>query len=111
MSDIRQLIAASLIGSLALGLSLPASAGDGHGHGRHGGYDRGEYRQRYDHHRHHHDYRGAYYYSPPPVYAVPPRVVYERPMVYSPQPVYAYPVRPVQSAVTIDIAPLVIPFR
>jgi len=25
--------------------------------------------------------------------------------------VYAYPVRPVQSAVTIDIAPLVIPFR
>jgi len=111
MSDIRQLIAASLIGSLALGLSLPASAGDGHGHGRHGGYDRGEYRQRYDHHRHHHDYRGAYYYSPPPVYAVPPRVVYERPMVYSPQPVYAYPARSAQSAVTIDIGPLVIPFR
>ena len=110
MSDIRQLIAASLIGSLALGLSLPASAGDGHGHGhgRHGGYDRGEYRHhRHDHHRHH-DHRGAYYYSPPPVYAVPPRVVYERPMVYSPQPVYAYPAR---SAVTIDIGPLVIPFR
>ena len=111
MSDIRHLIAASLIGSLALGLSLPASAGDGHGHGRHGGYDRGEYRQRYDHRHHHHDYRGAYYYSPPPVYAVPPRVVYERPMVYSPQPVYAYPARSAQSAVTIDIGPLVIPFR
>ena len=111
MSDVRHLIAASLIGSLALGLSLPASAGDGHGHGRHGGYDWGEYRQRYDHHRHHHDYRGAYYYSPPPVYAVPPRVVYERPMVYSPQPVYAYPARSAQSAVTIDIGPLVIPFR
>ncbi|WP_300437862.1 hypothetical protein [Zoogloea sp.] len=109
MSDIRHLIAASLIGSLALGLSLPASAGDGHGHGRHGGYDRGEYRPRHDH-RHHHD-RGAYYYSPPPVYAVPPRVVYERPMVYSPQPVYAYPARSAQSAVTIDIGPLVIPFR
>ena len=111
MSDIRQLIATSLIGSLALGLSLPASAGDGHGHGRHGGYDRGEYRHhRHDHHRHH-DHRGAYYYSPPPVYAVPPRVVYERPMVYSPQPVYAYPARSAQSAVTIDIGPLVIPFR
>ena len=113
MSDVRHLIAASLIGSLALGLSLPASAGDGHGHGhgRHGGYDRGEYRHhRHDHHRHH-DHRGAYYYSPPPVYAVPPRVVYERPMVYSPQPVYAYPARPAQSAVTIDIGPLVIPFR
>ena len=113
MPDVRQLIAASLFGSLALGLSLPASAGDGHGHGhgRHGGYDRGEYRHhRHDHHRHH-DHRGAYYYSPPPVYAVPPRVVYERPMVYSPQPVYAYPARPAQSAVTIDIGPLVIPFR
>ena len=109
MSDIRQLIAASLIGSLALGLSLPASAGDGHGHGRHGGYDRGEYRHRHDLHRHHD--RGAYYYSPPPVYAAPPRVVYERPLVYSPQPAYAYPARTAQSAVTIDIGPLIIPFR
>ena len=96
----RHLIAAGLLGSLALGLSLPASA------------DRGEHGWGGHHHHHRHD-RGAYYYGPPPVYAAPvyaprPRVVYERPIIYAPQPVYAYPSRP---AVTIDIAPLVIPLR
>lgn len=97
----RHLIAAGLLGSLALGLSLPASA------------DRGEHGWGGRHHHHHHHDRGAYYYGPPPVYAAPayappPRVVYQRPIIYAPQPVHAYPSRP---AVTIDIAPLVIPLR
>ncbi len=95
----RHLIAATLLGSLALGAALPANA--------HGGEGRG-WGER--HHHHHRDrYRDAYYYGAPPGYvAPPPAVVYERPIVYAPQPVYAYPARP---AITIGIPPLVIPLR
>ena len=103
MRSTRHLIAAAVLGTLAIGAALPASA---HDRGGWGGDGWGEHYR----HPHHHDrYRhgGPAYYGPAPVYAAP-QVVYERPIVYAPPPVYAYPARP---AITIGLPSVVIPLR
>jgi hypothetical protein len=101
MRNTRQMIAAALLGSLALGMALPASAHGDRGWGR--GWDE---RRHHHHHRYYPEYRGAY--APAPVYMAPPPMVIERPVVYRPAPVYAYPAAP---AITIGLPPLVIPLR
>lgn len=102
MRNTRQMIAAALLGSLALGMALPASAHDDRGWRR--GWD--ERRHHHHHHRYYPEYRGAY--APATVYMAPPPMVIERPVVYRPAPVYAYPAAP---AITIGLPPLVIPLR
>lgn len=103
MRNIRQIIAAAVLGSLGFGIALPASA-----HGDRGWGDRGWGERHHHHPRHHKHFRGGYAYAPAPVYMAPPPTVIERPVVYRPAPVYAYPTAP---AITIGLPPVVIPLR
>lgn len=95
-------VAMALLGTLAIGLALPASA--------HGGHHRGWG----EHHRYPPQaaYGYGYGYAQAPIYVAPrPQVVVRQaPVVYQAAPVYAYPVAPA-AAITIGLPPVVIPLR
>jgi hypothetical protein len=90
----------------ALGLTATASAHDRHGHRpKHHGHHHKHWHDRHYDHRH----AARHHYAPP--YVVRERVVVHRPVYVAPPPRYYAPAYPPGVVVSVDIPPIVIPFR